>query len=216
VDTERFRNAIAAIDAANAEDPNTIRVRGVERQKELCHAELVSAWVRRLRPQASEALLLAARAHQVEQHGVDAEVDLARLADAAPRHGGLDEDAGRHRLVCRPQWLGRRLRRLHPVGFPVALAQDEVVQRNEGHERQDYEHDRHHDPPRFGYHALWQGQGHQTRERLRQASLLHHNHLRFDSGERGGTADAEDFNAALEVIRDATGEFRANTEDRRR
>ena len=67
MDTERFRNAIAAIDAANAEDPNTIRVRGVERQKELCHAELVSAWVRRLRPQASEALLLAARAHHIRR-----------------------------------------------------------------------------------------------------------------------------------------------------
>lgn len=67
MDTERFRNAIAAIDAANAEDPNTIRVRGVERQKELCHAELVSDWVRRLRPQASEALLLAARAHHIRR-----------------------------------------------------------------------------------------------------------------------------------------------------
>jgi hypothetical protein len=67
LDTERFRNAIAAIDAANAEDPNTIRVRGLERQKELAHAELVSEWVRRLRPQASEALLLAARAHHIRR-----------------------------------------------------------------------------------------------------------------------------------------------------
>ena len=67
MDTERFRNAIAAIDAANAEDPNTIRVRGLERQKELAHAELVSEWVRRLRPQASEALLLAARAHHIRR-----------------------------------------------------------------------------------------------------------------------------------------------------
>ena len=64
---ERFRRAIAAIDAANADDPNRITVRGVTRQKELAHAELVTEWVRRLRPDASEALLLAARAHHVHR-----------------------------------------------------------------------------------------------------------------------------------------------------
>src|SRR3972149_1174834 len=58
----RFHRAIAAIDVANAEDPNRITVRGTSRQKEQAHAELVTEWVRRLRPGASEALLLAARA----------------------------------------------------------------------------------------------------------------------------------------------------------
>jgi len=64
---DRFARAIAAIDAANADDPNTIVVRGEERPKELAHAELVSAWVVALRPDASEALLLAARGHHLRR-----------------------------------------------------------------------------------------------------------------------------------------------------
>lgn len=64
---ERFRRAITAIDAANADDPHRITIRGVARQKELAHAELVTEWIRRLRPEASEALLLAARAHHVRR-----------------------------------------------------------------------------------------------------------------------------------------------------
>ncbi len=64
---DRFDRAIAAIDAANADDPNTILVRGELRPKELAHAELVSAWVVSLQPDASEALRLAARAHHLRR-----------------------------------------------------------------------------------------------------------------------------------------------------
>jgi hypothetical protein len=67
VDDDRFVRAIAAIDAANADDPNTIVVRGEDRPKELAHAELVSAWVVALQPDASEALRLAARAHHLRR-----------------------------------------------------------------------------------------------------------------------------------------------------
>jgi hypothetical protein len=67
VDAERFDRAIAAIDAANADDPNTILVRGKQRPKELAHAELVSAWVVSLQPDASEALRIAARAHHLRR-----------------------------------------------------------------------------------------------------------------------------------------------------
>ena len=67
VSEDRFAAAIAAIDAANADDPARIVVRGVERPKELAHAELVSEWVDRLRPDASEALRLAARAHHIRR-----------------------------------------------------------------------------------------------------------------------------------------------------
>jgi hypothetical protein len=42
-------------------------VRGEERPKEQAHAELVTEWVERLRPDASDALLLAARAHHVRR-----------------------------------------------------------------------------------------------------------------------------------------------------
>lgn len=66
-DPGRFERAVTAIDAANAADPNQIVVRGARRPKELAHAELVTEWVRRLRPEASEELLLAARAHHVRR-----------------------------------------------------------------------------------------------------------------------------------------------------
>jgi len=66
-DPERLTRALAAIDRRNAEDPVRIRVRGEERPKELAHAELVSEWVQKLRPDASEALQLAARAHHLRR-----------------------------------------------------------------------------------------------------------------------------------------------------
>jgi len=64
---DRLARAVAAIDEANADDPNTIVVAGEERPKELAHAELVTAWVRRLAPEPSDALLLAARAHHLRR-----------------------------------------------------------------------------------------------------------------------------------------------------
>jgi hypothetical protein len=57
-DGTRFDRAIAAIDAANAESPT-----GVEGD----HAVRVTDWVRRLRPDASEELLLAARGHHIRR-----------------------------------------------------------------------------------------------------------------------------------------------------
>jgi len=67
VGEDRFDRAIAAIDAANAADPHTIVVRGAARPKELAHAELMTEWVRRLDPDATEAQLLAARAHHLRR-----------------------------------------------------------------------------------------------------------------------------------------------------
>jgi hypothetical protein len=69
-DPDRLARALAAIDAANADDPNRLDVRGSSRPKELAHAELVSEWVSRLRPDASEALLLAARAHHLRRWAI--------------------------------------------------------------------------------------------------------------------------------------------------
>lgn len=62
-DSDRFARALAAIDAGNAEDPNIISVGARTGPKEIVHAELVSAWIERLRPDAGEPLLLAARGH---------------------------------------------------------------------------------------------------------------------------------------------------------
>ncbi len=63
----RFEAAIAAIDAANADDPVLLEVRGVPRPKELAHAELMTEWVQALDPEPSEAQLLAARAHHLRR-----------------------------------------------------------------------------------------------------------------------------------------------------
>ena len=63
----RRLDAIAAIDAANADDPNTIVVRGEVRPKEQAHAELMTEWLTRLDPEATDAQHLAARAHHLRR-----------------------------------------------------------------------------------------------------------------------------------------------------
>jgi len=65
--SDRFAAAVAAIDAANDADPVHITVDGVERPKELAHADLVEHWVRTLDPDASELQILAARAHHLRR-----------------------------------------------------------------------------------------------------------------------------------------------------
>lgn len=64
---ERFHAAIGAIDAANELDPTVVVVRSRRGPKELVHAELVTQWVERLCPAASELLLLAARGHHLRR-----------------------------------------------------------------------------------------------------------------------------------------------------
>jgi Domain of unknown function (DUF4202) len=63
----RFEAAIAAIDAANAEDPNMVVVDGEPGPKELVHGRMMDAWVRRLDPDADDLALLAARAHHLRR-----------------------------------------------------------------------------------------------------------------------------------------------------
>jgi hypothetical protein len=63
----RFDAAIAAIDAANAEDPEVVLVGGEARPKEQAHAEMMTAWLERLDPEAGEAQRLAARAHHLRR-----------------------------------------------------------------------------------------------------------------------------------------------------
>lgn len=64
---DRLARALAAIDAANADDPRTIVVDGVERPKEQAHAEMMTRWVRTLTPDCSDEQLLAARAHHLRR-----------------------------------------------------------------------------------------------------------------------------------------------------
>ena len=65
--SDRFQQAINAIDAANADDPYTLTIDGKALPKEQTHAEMMTRWVRELDPDASEELLLAARAHHIRR-----------------------------------------------------------------------------------------------------------------------------------------------------
>lgn len=60
-------SALEKIDAANAEDPRAIVVRGEARPKDLVQGELAFGWVQRMRPDAADPLLLAARAHHLRR-----------------------------------------------------------------------------------------------------------------------------------------------------
>ena len=66
----RLERAFAAIDAANADDPNTLVVRGETRPKEQAHAEIACEWVARLAPDAPDSLQVAARAHHVRRWAI--------------------------------------------------------------------------------------------------------------------------------------------------
>ena len=59
--------AVAAIDAANGDDPTRIVVRGVDEPLALAHGRLAVEWVERLVPAADDALRLAARAHHLRR-----------------------------------------------------------------------------------------------------------------------------------------------------
>jgi hypothetical protein len=63
----RFAAALAAIDAANAEDPTAETVEGRRVPKELAYARRMTAWLDRLAPEASEALRLAVRAQHIRR-----------------------------------------------------------------------------------------------------------------------------------------------------
>jgi hypothetical protein len=60
-DPERFAAALRRFDEENSRDPNVQLINGKSVPRELAYSEWLSAWVLRLKPQASEALRLAAR-----------------------------------------------------------------------------------------------------------------------------------------------------------
>lgn len=63
--SDRFKDAIARIDAANSEDPNKEIFEGREYPKERLYSERMTAWLHKFEPDASEALQLAARAQHI-------------------------------------------------------------------------------------------------------------------------------------------------------
>lgn len=63
----RYDAAIAAIDAANAADPNIVVVRGQQVALALVHGRLAAEWIEQLVDDPDEALLVAARAHHLRR-----------------------------------------------------------------------------------------------------------------------------------------------------
>jgi hypothetical protein len=64
---DRFDQAVAAFERDNAGDPVSLNIGGTERPRELVQAERLAEWVERLRPDASEALRLAARCQHIRR-----------------------------------------------------------------------------------------------------------------------------------------------------
>ena len=62
---QAFRDAIRRFDEANSADPNTVVVDGKPAPYELFYALRLTEWVERLSPNASPALLLAARCQHI-------------------------------------------------------------------------------------------------------------------------------------------------------
>ena len=121
---DRLAATLAAVDAANADDPNTIVVDGVERPKELAHAELMTDWVRRLDPDCTDEQLIAARAHHLRRWALPRDTYpegrsgyLRWRAELKKRHadevgaimreaGYGDESVARVQAIVRKQGLG--------------------------------------------------------------------------------------------------------------
>lgn len=119
---DRLAEAFAAIDAANADDPHTLVVDGVERPKEQAHAELMTEWVRRLDPEASDAQLLAARAHHLRRWSL-------------PRDDYPEGRAGylRWRTTLKRQHAAEVGEILARVGYdPATIERVQVIVRKEG------------------------------------------------------------------------------------
>ena len=100
-----FDRAMAAIDAANAADPNVVTAGDRKVAKEVLYAEQMTRWLGRLAPEASEALRLAVRAQHIrrweiprERYPMDRIGYLKWRTDLKHLHaklaGGILEEAG--------------------------------------------------------------------------------------------------------------------------
>ena len=75
----RLKRVLDRIDAINSDDPQRIQIRGQARPKELTHAVMVSGWIEQLRPEADDALRIAAHGHHVRRWAIPrAEYPLGR------------------------------------------------------------------------------------------------------------------------------------------
>ncbi|MBI3435980.1 MAG: DUF4202 domain-containing protein [Proteobacteria bacterium] len=82
--TRRYLAVIAAIDAANADDPRTLDVAGVTRPYEVVYSQRMSSRLETMYPGASELLLIAARGQHIRRF------DIARARFPQGREGYND------------------------------------------------------------------------------------------------------------------------------
>ncbi|RMG55098.1 MAG: DUF4202 domain-containing protein [Acidobacteria bacterium] len=109
---QRFEAAIQAFDEAHQRDPRTEKVGGQSYPKELLYAQRLTDWVKRLAPNPSEELLLAARCQHIERWKIP------RQNFPAGRKGYLD---WRRTLA---QFHARRAEEiLAEVGYPPSTIQ---------------------------------------------------------------------------------------------
>lgn len=129
-DTERFTRAITAIDVGNAEDPNIVTVRSRTGPKEIAHAELVTEWVERLAPGASEPLLLAARGHHFRRWTVPRASAPAGRAGYLRWRKSLQEQHARElgTLLSTAGYDGDTVERVQSIVRKEHLASDPEVQ----------------------------------------------------------------------------------------
>ncbi|HEY8544408.1 MAG TPA: DUF4202 domain-containing protein [Acidimicrobiales bacterium] len=125
---DRLAAALAAIDEVNADDPFTLVFEGREHPKELLHAELMTNWVRRLDPDATDEQIIAARAHHLRRWSV-------------PRAAYPDGRAGylRWRAALKRQHAEEVGAILTEAGYgPAAVQRVQQIIRKEGlgHDRQ--------------------------------------------------------------------------------
>jgi hypothetical protein len=129
----RLAAALAAIDAANADDPNVITVDGVERPKELAHAELMTRWVRTLDPDCSDEQILAARAHHLRRWTIprasypDGRSGYLRWRTALKRQHGDDVGA----ILRDAGYDDASVARVQAIVTKRGLGQDQAVQVHE-------------------------------------------------------------------------------------
>lgn len=109
---ERHERAIAAIDAANSEDPSTETYQGCERPRELAYALRMTAWLERLEPNAPEELRLAVRAQHL------CRFKIPRDSHPAGRSGYL-----KWRSQCQERHASEAGRILKDVGYDEATIQ---------------------------------------------------------------------------------------------
>jgi hypothetical protein len=130
---DRLAAALVAIDAANSDDPNLITVDGVERPKELAHAELMTRWVRTLDPDCSDEQILAARAHHLRRWTIprasypDGRSGYLRWRTALKRQHGDEVGA----ILRDAGYDNESVARVQAIVTKRGLGQDQAVQVHE-------------------------------------------------------------------------------------